>query len=104
MDETMFTISHDEKLLVFTLERGKVQFGEGTRVLFWIDKEQMVLQRGRQEAIPIALIDGFGAEEGRLFCRLGETDIALYEDAMIDAERLREAAGKLAGFCGVAVV
>jgi hypothetical protein len=100
----MFTISSDEKLLTFTLERVGVQFGDGTRVLFWIDREQQALQRGRQEAIALSLIDGFGATDGRLFCRLGETNITLHSDPTVDLERLREAASTIAEFCAVPLV
>jgi len=97
----MFTLSSDENLLTFTLQRERSQFGDGSRVLFWIDKEQHVLQRGRQEAIPIGMIDGFGAEDGRLFCRMGDTEITLHLDESTDAEALKQAAADLAAFCDV---
>ena len=103
----MFTLSRDDKLLSFTLERESFSFGEGTRVLFWIDLEQRALQRGRQEAIPVDTIDGFGvdsegAEEARLFCRIGSSDITLHRDK--DEDGLRKAAAELAEFCGVETV
>ncbi len=100
----MFTLTNDEKLLTFIVEREKSQFGDGSRVLFWIDKEQHVLQRGRQEAIPISMIDGFGAAAGRLFCRMGGTDITLHQDETADPEALKQAAADLAAFCGVEIV
>ena len=103
----MFTVSKDDKLLSFTLERDSFSFGEGTRVLFWIDLEQRALQRGRQEAIPVDTIDGFGVEsagpeEAKLFCRIGSSEITLHRDN--DLEGLKRAAAELAEFCGVETV
>jgi hypothetical protein len=99
----MFTISKDENLLTFTLEREKSRFGEGTRVLFWVDLHQRALQRGRQEALPIDSIEGFGVSQSgdlnQLICRVGSVDITLHSGDEGQDEFIR-AAGILAEFCG----
>ncbi len=101
----MFSIGKDENLLTFSIEREEPRFGEGTRFLFWIDLGQQVLQRGRQESIPIGSIDSFGTdEEGKkLFCRLGRNKMILFAGENVDPDKLRAAAVEIAEFCGVEV-
>jgi hypothetical protein len=102
----MFLLQKNEELLTFAVKREAARFGEGERTLFWIDLSRGVLQRGRHEAIPLSTVEGFGVEAHgpRLFCDLGSARMILYEGGPGDLERLRESAGELAGFCGVAVM
>ena len=99
----VFVISRNDYLLTFTVERDTVQFGEGSRILFWIDLNQKVLQRGRQEAIPLDLIEGFSADaENRgLLCSLGEQQIILFTVEESETDRLQHAADELNDFCGL---
>ncbi len=85
------------------MARKGVRFGEGTRIVFWIDRSQQILQRGRQESIPIDSIDGFGVDpEGRrLFCRMGPNEMILFDSEEPDRDNLQAAAYELANFCGV---
>jgi len=103
----MFSLRKDDDLLTFSVERPGVRFGEGSRILFLVDRERGVLQRGRQESIPLATIGGFGVDGPALTCRLGEEVMTLYTGEAGesgDIERLREAARELAAFCGVEVL
>lgn len=99
----MFEIKQNEKLLSFSVSRENIRFGDGVRILFWIDKELGVLQRGRQEYIPIDSIDGFHlSDEGcTLCCTLGKTDIPLYEGDEKERSRLETAVGDLMCYCGL---
>ena len=86
-----------------------MRFGEGSRILFLVDRERGVLQRGRQESIPLKTIGVFDvdADGTALTCRLGEEVMTLYTGEAGesgDIERLREAARELAAFCGVEVL
>ena len=107
----MFSLRKNKDLLTFAVERPGARFGEGSRILFWVDRERGVLQRGRQESIPLATIGGFGVDAGTdgpaLTCRLGEEVLTLYagkEAEEGEAERLRGAARELAVFCGVEIL
>lgn len=100
----MFKLLKDDQHLSFTVERGDSQFGEGHRVLFWIDKELQMLQRGRQEYIPIDTIEEFFvADDGAgLYARFGDTTMLLYESAGNEESRLQEAAEELNEYCSLA--
>lgn len=102
----MFSLRKDDDLLTFSVERPGARFGEGSRIMFWVDRERGVLQRGRQESIPLKTIGGFcvDAHGPALTCRLGEEVMKLYTGESGDVERLREAARELAAFCGVEVL
>lgn len=99
----MFEIKHNEKLLSFSIGRKNVRFGDGNRILFWIDRELGVLQRGRQEYIPLDSIDSFHlSEDGcTLCCALGKTVIPLYEGDEVERSRLEAAIGDLMQYCGL---
>lgn len=97
----MFEIKHDEKLLSFSISRENIRFGDGNRILFWIDRELGVLQRGRQEFIPIDSIDRFHLSEKdcTLYCVLGKSNIPLYESDEEERSRLEEAIEDLMRYC-----
>jgi len=97
----MFTLKSDERLLSFTVERAGARVGDGTRTLFWIDREQGVLQRGRQEQIPLGAVSGFRADGDRLICYLGGEAMTLYSGEAGEAGRLAAAAAELAEYCGI---
>ena len=102
----MFRVGKSEEIMTFTVFRERRRLGDGSRILFWIDRDQRVLQRGRQEQIPLESVSGFGVSRDRavLFCRLGETDVPLFETVNNDLDKLRGAAKELSEFCGVSVI
>ena len=99
----MFKLAKNDMQLSFTVEREISQFGDGTRVLFWIDRDLEVLQRGRQEYIPIASIVCFrlGNNGHHLVARLGSNEMLLYEGTAEEIDELREAVVKLNEYCGL---
>lgn len=99
----MFSISKDDELLTFTVSKEQVKFGDGTRILFWIDRNRGIMQRGRQEQIPLETISGFDidGETPSLICRLGDSVMSLYQGNSSERDALRRAAKDLAEYCGV---
>jgi hypothetical protein len=99
----MFRLRKNETQLSFTHEKEEVLFGDGTRIMFWIDLELRVLQRGRQEYIPIDSISEFGVgEDGRsLVAHFDSNPMTLYEGTAEEGDKLRAAAGELNDFCGI---
>lgn len=99
----MFRLLKDDIHLSFTIERDEIRFGDGSRVVFWIDREQGGLQRGRQEFIPIDSITRFELDEGArtLICRLGTAAMVLHEGSIDEIDDLRLAVRELNHFCGI---
>jgi hypothetical protein len=91
----MFEISQDSKLLSFREIKDSTQFGDDDRVLFWIDLEVGMLQRGRQEMIPLSTVDSFIVKEGKLIANLGHHEMPLYEPANDEIAELEIAATRL---------
>ncbi len=87
----MFTITQDEKLLAFTEIKDSTSFGDSDRVLFWIDMEIGMLQRGRQEMIPFASIDRFRLKGSSLIADLGHHEMTLYTASANELKQLEAA-------------
>lgn len=98
----MFRVLKDDRQLSFTVERKEAKFGDGSRVLFWIDMELGMLQRGRQEYIPLDSVDAFVVSaDGMLNARLGSADMLLFDGRSEESEKLRAAADELNRWCGL---
>ena len=91
-----------EHLLKFLLKETATRGNyDGTRVVFWIDKELGVLQRGRQEFIPIDIIDNFSLSDNgcTLVCNLGNVAMPLYHGEKSERESLKIAVKDLKEYC-----
>ena len=98
----MFRLLKDDQQLSFTVEREDAKFGDGSRVLFWIDMELRMLQRGRQEYIPIDSVDAFVVSgSGELMARMGSEEMVLYDGSPEQGEELNAAADELNQWCGL---
>ena len=91
----MFEIAQDNKLLSFREIKESTQFGDDDRILFWVDLEYGILQRGRQEMIPISTINSFMVKDGKLIANLGHYEMTLYEPGKDLTTELEIAATRL---------
>ena len=99
----MFKIEKNDKQLSFSSEKENSLFGDGSRILFWIDLETGGLQRGRQEFIPLDTISRFTlSEEGQtLCCDLSGAEMKLYKGVEGEEDFLAEAVAILNNYCGI---
>jgi hypothetical protein len=97
----VFKLEKNEKQLSFSSEKENSLFGDGSRILFWIDLEMQVLQRGRQEYIPLDTISGFMVSEdgNNLCCNLNGSQMLLYQGSEGESNQIREAVQVLNEYC-----
>ena len=75
----MFKIEKNEKQLSFSLEKENSLFGDGSKIIFWVDLELQGMQRGRQEFIPLSTISRFTLNGNSISCDLNGSEMKLYE-------------------------
>lgn len=99
----MFKIEKNDEHLSFNVEKADSVFGDGTRILFWVDLKMGALQRGRQEFIPLSTISSFQvSNDGNdLLCDLESAEMTLYQGSHDEKNQIAEAVKMLNDYCGI---
>lgn len=98
----VFKIEKNDRHLSFNIEKDNSLFGDGTKIVFWIDLETAGLQRGRQEHIPLSSISFFkSSDDGlNLVCDLNKAEMNLYQGIAGEENQIADAVKILNEFCG----